>query len=376
MTNGPPGDYWHEHLSADEFYILPVLTAFAVAYAFLQMAVVICSIELKSRHMLHATYKIYSFSVVMHLIGVLIELIAYIKYATTGLDTQKVKRAGAVLLGASETSFLLLLLLLAKGYTTTRGRLPIGTSVKLTVFMCIYSVTYTAIFIYEAKVFDPGEVLYQFESPAGYELIALRIIAWIVFISSTVFTLKLYPEKANFYYPFNICGTIWFVAGPAFILSANTYIDKWIRESVVCAVLQFISFGGHLSFLILTVPTVANKNFPYHVRTTQIAAMEITTIEGNTTVERFRHHPYEPAQEQTVIIPLTKRTEEIFEEMYTRNTYGGSKRGDVITEELPRDLAMENVLNWSMAKNCSDTGGFSKRESIGKIAKLNLNQDI
>lgn len=191
MTNGPPGDYWHEHLSADEFYILPVLTAFAVAYAFLQMAVVICSIELKSRHMLHATYKIYSFSVVMHLIGVLIELIAYIKYATTGLDTQKVKRAGAVLLGASETSFLLLLLLLAKGYTTTRGRLPIGTSVKLTVFMCIYSVTYTAIFIYEAKVFDPGEVLYQFESPAGYELIALRIIAWIVFISSTVFTLKL-----------------------------------------------------------------------------------------------------------------------------------------------------------------------------------------
>lgn len=43
---------------------------------------------------------------------------------------------------------------------------------------------------------------------------------------------------------------MWFIAGPAFILSANSYIDKWIRESVVCSVLQFISFGGHLTFLV------------------------------------------------------------------------------------------------------------------------------
>lgn len=56
--------------------------------------------------------------------------------------------------------------------------------------------------------------------------------------------------QANFYYPFNIFGTVWFVAGPAFILSANTYIDKWVRESVVYAVLLFISFGGHLMFLV------------------------------------------------------------------------------------------------------------------------------
>lgn len=59
---------------------------------------------------------------------------------------------GLVLMGMSETSFLLLLLLLVKGYTVTRGRLPISASIKLTVFMCIYAVTYVSIFIYEAKV--------------------------------------------------------------------------------------------------------------------------------------------------------------------------------------------------------------------------------
>lgn len=42
--------------------------------------------------------------------------------------------------------------------------------------------------------------------------------------------------------------------------------------------------------------------------------MEVHGTTGNSTMEQFGHHIYEPAsEEQTVIIPLTKRTEEIFE---------------------------------------------------------------
>ncbi|KAK9876372.1 hypothetical protein WA026_012683 [Henosepilachna vigintioctopunctata] len=208
--------------------------------------------------------------------------------------------------------------------------------------------------MFHFQVFDPGEVLYLFESPAGYALIILRIFAWCMFIYSTVFTLKHYPEKANFYYPFNICGTLWFVAGPAFILSGNTYIDKWVRESVVCAVLLLIAFGGHLSFLILTMPSVANKNFPYHVRTTQIGVIEIDALNG-TVIENFIHHPYQPTTtiaEQNMIVPLTRRTEEIFEGMYTQKTYTGNKSTNDNTEiEMQPDRTMENVLNWSLAKN-------------------------
>ena len=55
-------------------------------------------------------------------------------------------------MGCSEISFLLLLLLLAKGYTITKGRLSLSISVKLTIFMCVYTITYISLFIYEAKV--------------------------------------------------------------------------------------------------------------------------------------------------------------------------------------------------------------------------------
>ncbi|CAH1163323.1 unnamed protein product [Phaedon cochleariae] len=197
MTNGAPGDYWHEHFSADEFYILPVLMAFAIAYSFLMLGIVVCSIELKSRQLLHTTYKIFVFSSIVQLFAILFVCSCYLKLAVTGLLETKIKRFGMILMSISETSFVLLLLLLAKGFTITRGRLPLPASIKLTIFMCVYAVIYLSLFVYEAKVFDPGEVLYLYESPAGYGLIILRVLAWCMFIYSTIFTLKYYPEKVE-----------------------------------------------------------------------------------------------------------------------------------------------------------------------------------
>lgn len=49
---------------------------------------------------------------------------------------------------------------------------------------------------------------------------------------------------------------------------------------------------GHLFFLILTRPSSHNKNFPYHVRTTQIGIMEAMTSNtnlGNNTLDSFGH---------------------------------------------------------------------------------------
>lgn len=189
MTNGPPGDYWHEHFSADEFCkyssacyitnlkktlnftdVLPILMAFSIAYSFLMLGITVCSLELKQRQLLHTTYKIFVLSCVLQLFGILFTSIVYLKMAVSGRESPKLKRVGMyrkksttfllllffilgnMLLGASETCFLLLLLLLAKGFTITRGRLPLKGTVKLTIFMCLYVTTYLTIFVYEAVV--------------------------------------------------------------------------------------------------------------------------------------------------------------------------------------------------------------------------------
>jgi hypothetical protein len=37
--------------------------------------------------------------------------------------------------------------------------------------MCAYAITYSTLFIFEQQYFDPGEVLYIYESMAGYGLV-------------------------------------------------------------------------------------------------------------------------------------------------------------------------------------------------------------
>jgi hypothetical protein len=178
--------------------------------------------------------------------------------------------------------FVLMLLLMGKGFTITRGKISTGGSIKIAIFMTLYAVTYAVLFFYQAMVsnlvcdsevaymnffintlvnfkgnlyefdfhfhfhtswlssrnktcaprcrvdyvlnitylftvtiiffqfFDPGLVLYIYASPPGYGILVLRCLAWIYFSYACFFTVKHYPEKSKFYYPFWTFYTIWY----------------------------------------------------------------------------------------------------------------------------------------------------------------------
>ena len=94
------------------------------------------------------------------------------------------------------------------------------------------------------KTFSPLQVLYRYESLAGYGLMILGPAGWCMFIYSTFFTLKHYPEKGAFYYPFFSYYTIYFIAGPTIIVIANHVIAEWVREKVNKKPLTFFAIPG------------------------------------------------------------------------------------------------------------------------------------
>lgn len=78
-----------------------------------------------------------------------------------------------------------------------------------------------------------------------------------------------------------------------------------------------VAFIGHAAFLWLTWPSRANKSFPYHVKTNHIG---IASNEDDGA--DYPRHTYEPASalpDATIIIPLSRRTEEF---VTTHNSNG------------------------------------------------------
>lgn len=159
--------------------------------------------------------------------------------------------------------------------------------------MTLYTLTHVVLLIYEAEFFDPGQVLYTYESPAGYGLIGLQVAAYVWFCYAVLVSLRHFPEKQPFYVPFFAAYTLWFFAVPVMALIANFGIPKWAREKIVNGIQLGIHLYAHGVFLIMTRPSAANKNFPYHVRTSQIASAGVPGPGGNQSADKaFPQHVY------------------------------------------------------------------------------------
>ncbi|XP_042636139.1 transmembrane protein 145, partial [Catharus ustulatus] len=267
LTNGD--SFWTRHFSADEFGILETDITFLLIFILIFLLSCYCGYRLKARQLLHTTYKMFMASAGLEVLSLLLSCSYWAQYGRDGVGPGPIKVLGKLLFSISFLIFLLMLILLGKGLSVTRGRISAGGSVRLSVYMTLYSIAHIALLTYEAQFFDPGQVLYTYESPAGYGLIALQFGAFGWFCAAVGATLSRVPERKNFYLPFLGAYTVWFLAVPVSALVANFGIPKWAREKIVNGIQLGTHLYAHGVFLVLTRPSAANRNFPFHVRTSQ-----------------------------------------------------------------------------------------------------------
>lgn len=106
------------------------------------------------------------------------------------------------------------MILLALGYTVTKSQLPGKQLWYIIWFIFTIVLLQFALFLYQNEVFDPGVVLYIYESPPGFCLIILKVIAWFVFTISCYKTSKKVSSKMEFYASLFSLGSIWFLFHP------------------------------------------------------------------------------------------------------------------------------------------------------------------
>ncbi|XP_011791984.1 PREDICTED: transmembrane protein 145 [Colobus angolensis palliatus] len=255
LTNGK--SFWTRHFSADEFGILETDVTFLLIFILIFFLSCYFGYLLKGRQLLHTTYKMFMAAAGVEVLSLLFFCIYWGQYATDGIGNESVKILAKLLFSSSFLIFLLMLILLGKGFTVTRGRISHAGSVKLSVYMTLYTLTHVVLLIYEAEFFDPGQVLYTYESPAGYGLIGLQVAAYVWFCYAVLISLRHFPEKQPFYVPFFAAYTLWFFAVPVMALIANFGIPKWAREKIVNGIQLGIHLYAHGVFLPLVPQTAA-----------------------------------------------------------------------------------------------------------------------
>ncbi|XP_020297772.1 transmembrane protein 145-like isoform X2 [Pseudomyrmex gracilis] len=302
LTNAPSGTFWKEHFSADEFYILPLLIATACIYVILVTLSFYIALQLRARRLLHISYKMFVASLLCQLLGVLCEIYSYVNVGLRGAPVSNAYLLGQLFEACSETLYTMLMLLLALGYTVTKSVLTSSQVRWLVIFISITAICQMALYIYQSEKFDPGLVLYIYESPPGYGLIALKLIAWFVFITRCCKTIRKMNMKLHFYASLLSLGSAWFLCHPLTVLTITIFVEQWVRESVAKGSSLWIVFLGHITFLYVTRPSVNNKRFPFHIRTCQVVP-----IGGHG-----QDHSYEPDRRTAVTAFTITRTPTYF----------------------------------------------------------------
>uniref|UniRef100_A0A3Q3ECX5 Transmembrane protein 145 n=1 Tax=Labrus bergylta TaxID=56723 RepID=A0A3Q3ECX5_9LABR len=291
LTNGQ--SFWTQHFSADEFGILETDITFLVIFSMVFLLSCYFAYNLKGRQLLHTTYKMFMTAAGVEVFSLLFHCVYWGLYARDGVGNGSLKILGKLLFSVSFLVFLLMLILLGKGFTVTRARISHSGSVKLSIYMTVYTITYVILFIYEAEFFDPGEVLYAYDSPAGYGLMGLQLLAYVWFCYAVLVSLKHYPEKQPFYIPFFTTYTLWFFAVPVMALIANFGIPRWAREKIVNGIQLGIHLYAHIVFLVRTTQNTRNTHKTHKHRLLQPLALVHSSHYSRARGRRASpHHAY------------------------------------------------------------------------------------
>ena len=106
-----------------------------------------------------------------------------------------------VLAAMSEVLLVLLLILLAKGWTIVRRKITASGRTKIGVYITLYICVYLASIIWSILTINAPSVNYFFSSPPGIMLLVLRLYGWLWFTYSVYTSIKTFhSKKVNYIY--------------------------------------------------------------------------------------------------------------------------------------------------------------------------------
>ncbi|EFA78419.1 hypothetical protein PPL_09070 [Heterostelium album PN500] len=215
---------------------------------------------LMSTKSFHPIVKLLTISIILEFLSVFILLIHYGAYSHDGVGAKGLQGFGELLDLGAQLTFILLLILIAKGWAISR--VTIDEKKIILGVMGILSALYLIMFIWYKAGQDKASTVYMYDTVPGIILLVVRSLAmvWFMWCGYNTYMEENHPAKRKFYTYFGIAFVIWFLALP-FICIVASAVDSWIRQKVVLAFYVTFNFLALAGLSILLSPSRASDYF-------------------------------------------------------------------------------------------------------------------
>ena len=259
----------HKYLSGDEFGILEASCVFFSLQTLLALLLVNISSRLERLNRFHFTVKLLVWSVLLQWLSLLLSLIYWAVLQTHGKKLLEVLLASYFMMQLSAYAFIIMLIMVAKGWTIVRKHISANGKTKLVAASVFYLLVVTYSALYEVYSYDPGVVTFRYNASPGVLTIFVRLGAYCWFCYAIYVTRINYPNsKRRFYRKFSVVGSLWFLYMPLFsLISLIIYHEsnEFVLQLFVYTWENIFILVGQLLLSMMYMPdSTWNKSFPFH----------------------------------------------------------------------------------------------------------------
>ncbi|XP_020293360.1 transmembrane protein 145 [Pseudomyrmex gracilis] len=175
----------------------------------------------------HPVTRLFTASLLLEFMAICLILIHVLKFALDGVGYEQLEIAGDIVDILSRTSFMLLLLLLAKGWAVTRMELT-WKPLVFAIWFC-YGVVHILLYVWNMTEVDIIEDIDEYQTWPGWFILLFRsaIMVWFLYELRNTMTYEHNTQKLNFLLHFGASSLVWFIYLPIIALIALQVSALW-----------------------------------------------------------------------------------------------------------------------------------------------------
>jgi len=264
MTLLQPDPGMNQQFSCDETGVLLMYILFTILFTIGTVVHLYGDFQLFRARALHPIIRLLTISILLELFSLLFFMIANAIFASNGVGSPFLSVVAQVFDWLSTLIFMLLLILIAKGWGITFPTLSHFQEQKkiLLGMLGLFLALYIVLFFWGLFGIDPASAIYLYSSVPGIIYLCVRFLTMLYFMWCLQQTVREDSDstKRVFYMIFGLGYILWFLALPIIVL-ISLAVAVWVRAKIVTAIYLCTMTLGFAIIGFLLWPSRASRYF-------------------------------------------------------------------------------------------------------------------